>query len=287
MRTLQRLVEQRRTLVADKVRLTNRLTDALKQYFPQVLEWFKDKDTVVFCDFLTRWPTLKQAQQARKARLTPSSLSTTCAIRHIVEERLQAILQATPLTSDAGVIGPNRLLVEASSSSDGSCSRPSSRFDLEIAPLAPTLPDYALFRTLPGAGAVYAPRLLAAFGEPRERYQSAAEVQRYAGLAPVTERSGNQVLGALASPLPQVPAPDVRGVGRPVHPALLLGQGILRAAAREGLLTPGRSARVGLQVDSNRVPLLARPYPVRRSHLPHRPKAPRLTPPPMHATRLK
>jgi hypothetical protein len=30
MRTLQRLVEQRRTLVADKVRLTNRLTDALK-----------------------------------------------------------------------------------------------------------------------------------------------------------------------------------------------------------------------------------------------------------------
>jgi Transposase len=35
-RTLQRLVEQRRTLVADKVRLTNRLTDALKQYFPQV-----------------------------------------------------------------------------------------------------------------------------------------------------------------------------------------------------------------------------------------------------------
>ena len=30
MRALQRLVEQRRTLVADKVRLTNRLTDALK-----------------------------------------------------------------------------------------------------------------------------------------------------------------------------------------------------------------------------------------------------------------
>jgi hypothetical protein len=31
---------------------------------------------------------------------------------HLIEERLQAILQATPLTADAGVIAPNRLLVE-------------------------------------------------------------------------------------------------------------------------------------------------------------------------------
>ena len=40
------------------------MTAALKEYFPQVLEWFKDKDTFVFCDFVTRWPTLKQAQRA-------------------------------------------------------------------------------------------------------------------------------------------------------------------------------------------------------------------------------
>ena len=50
-------------------RITNRLTDALKQYFPQVLDWFEDKDTLAFCDFLSRWPTLKQLQRARKATL--------------------------------------------------------------------------------------------------------------------------------------------------------------------------------------------------------------------------
>ena len=69
MRLLQELVEQRRTLVDDVRRLTNRITNALKQYFPQALDWFQDKDTLVFCDFLTRWPTLKHAQRARKARL--------------------------------------------------------------------------------------------------------------------------------------------------------------------------------------------------------------------------
>src|SRR5207344_2883507 len=66
------------------------------------------------------------------------------------------------------------------------------RFDHEIAQLVATLLDYALFSPLPGAGATYAARLLAAFGGQRERYQSASEVQAYVGIAPVTERSGNK-----------------------------------------------------------------------------------------------
>jgi transposase len=52
MRALAQLVEHRRRLVGDKVRLTNRLTSALKNYFPHVLRWFQDKDTAIFCDFL-------------------------------------------------------------------------------------------------------------------------------------------------------------------------------------------------------------------------------------------
>jgi transposase len=54
------------------------------------------------------------------------------------------------------------------------------------------LPDYELFAALPGAGPVFAPRLLAAFGEQRERFDSADQVQSYVGIAPVTERSGNK-----------------------------------------------------------------------------------------------
>ena len=51
-------------------------------------------------------------------------------------------------------------------------------------------PDYALFEALPGAGPAFAPRLLVAFGEQRERYGAAEEIQQYAGIAPVLERSG-------------------------------------------------------------------------------------------------
>jgi transposase len=44
MRALLSFVERRRELIGDKTRFTNRLTNTLKQYYPQVLEWFDHHD---------------------------------------------------------------------------------------------------------------------------------------------------------------------------------------------------------------------------------------------------
>jgi transposase len=65
-------------------------------------------------------------------------------------------------------------------------------YDSEIAAVSSKLDDLKIFRSFPSAAAVYAPRLLVAFGEDRERFKTAADVQRYGGVAPVTERSGKQ-----------------------------------------------------------------------------------------------
>lgn len=192
MRTLQYLVEQRRGLVNDRVRLTNQLTYALKQYFPQVLEWFKDKDTLVFCDFLSRWSTLKQAQQARKTTLEAFFHAHHVRYPKVIEARVSAIKAAMPLTHDVSVILPHQLLVQALAQQLRVLLASIEHFDKKIAAIFQALPDYPLFQALPGAGPIYAPRLLAAFGEQRARYQSAAELQKYAGIAPVTERSGKK-----------------------------------------------------------------------------------------------
>ena len=53
--------------------------------------------------------------------------------------------------------------------------------------------DSTLFGSFPGAGASLAPRLLAAFGSDRGRFEFAAEMQQLAGIAPVTEKSGNGI----------------------------------------------------------------------------------------------
>ncbi|MBC7676928.1 MAG: IS110 family transposase, partial [Rhodoferax sp.] len=192
MRTLLCLVEQRRRLVGDMVRYTNRLCDALKQYFPQALDWFPKRDSVLFCDFLTRWPALTRVKLARKSTLVEFFNEHNVRGTSRIEGRIAAIKAAVPLTNDAAIIVAYQSLALALVDQLRATIKAIDGFDKQIAAIAPTLPDYSLFSELPGAGAVLAPRLLVAFGEQRERFRSANELQRYAGIAPVTERSGQK-----------------------------------------------------------------------------------------------
>jgi transposase len=110
----------------------------------------------------------------------------------VIAQRIQAIKSATPLTTDEGVIVPNALLVQTLVAQLRVTLHAIADFDTAIAQCAQHHPDFFLFQALPGAGPVFASRLLVAFGEQRERYASAAELQKYAGIAPVTERSGKK-----------------------------------------------------------------------------------------------
>jgi transposase len=110
----------------------------------------------------------------------------------VITQRVKAIKSAQSLTTDDAVITPFRLQCLALADQLALTLQSLRMYDEEIAALAPQHPDYELFRALPGAGPHLAPRLLVAFGEQRERFASAAEVQQYAGIAPVTERSGQK-----------------------------------------------------------------------------------------------
>jgi transposase len=191
MRALEQLVEMRRRLVDDQTRITNRLTSALKNYFPQVLHWFDDKSSLLFCDFLQRWPTLKSAQQARRATLERFFHEHNVRQSKLIERRVQSIKSAIALTDDQAVVQPSALLVKALVEQLRATIQAIRSFDCEIAARAPAHPDFHIFESLPAAGPVFAPRLLTAFGEQRERYPNADDLQRYAGVAPVTQRSGN------------------------------------------------------------------------------------------------
>jgi transposase len=192
MRALEQLVAHRRRVVGAKVRITNRLISTLRNSFPQVLQWLEDKDTHLVCDFLRRWPTRKAAQLARRTPLEPFCRDHHVRSEHVIAQRRHAIKTATPLTTDAGVIAPNALLVQALVAQLRVTWQAIANCDTAIAQRAQSHPDFPLFQALPGAGPVFAPRLLVAFGEQRARYASAAELPKYAGIAPVTERSGKK-----------------------------------------------------------------------------------------------
>ena len=192
-RTLQALCEQRRKLVNQRVALTNRLTSLLKQYFPQAIDWVGDLASVQACDFLTQWPTLAAVQRARPTTLRQFYRAHNCRKVDVIEARLAAIAGARPLTTDAAVVEPLSLAVQTYATQLRALIAAIQRFDDRIAEVFAAHADHDVFTSFPGAGDVCAPRLAAAFGTDRSRWESAAELQAHSGIAPVTERSGKTV----------------------------------------------------------------------------------------------
>ena len=189
-RTLRYLVEHRRRLVSDRTRLSNRLTSLLKCYFPQVREWFPDIRTILVSDFLWRWPSLNSLCRVRRETLSKFFHAHNSVRKETVKQRVELIKEAVPLVTDRAVIASSVLMTRALVSQMKTTLAAIKEFDTQIAALCAVNEEFALFKSLPGAGQNYAARLTVALGTDRERWQSADELARLSGVAPVIERSG-------------------------------------------------------------------------------------------------
>src|SRR6516162_6054401 len=192
-RSIQLLTEDRRRVVDERTALTNQLTATLKTYFPQALNWFGDLHTPRACAFLHRWPTLQQLKQA-----TPSSIRKFYRAQgYRGDDNLQQLLanikKAQPLTQDSAVLLSCSMKVDILVKQIPLLTDAIESYDRKIAALFDQHDDSTLFGSFPGAGPALAPRLLAAFGANRDRFQFASEMQELSGIAPVTEKSGDGI----------------------------------------------------------------------------------------------
>jgi transposase len=192
-RTLQLLTEGRRKLVEDMTARTNQLTSVLKTYYPQALEWAGDLGSEQSCAFFEKWPTLAELQKSRPFRIREFYDKYGRPSRQVLNERVAQIQKAQPLTLDGAVVTAAAMMVQALVAQIRPLRGAIEKYDHEIESLFRQHPDRVVFESFPGAGKVLAPRLLAAFGADRDRFQTALEVQELSGIAPVTERSGKMI----------------------------------------------------------------------------------------------
>lgn len=188
---LDRLNVARRDLVDERTAVVNRLQATLKLYFPQAIELLsEDLWRPMDAHFLLRWPSLQELQKARTSTLRSFWQKHGSRSEKLIAARLDQIAQALPLTSDPHLIDPLALEIGVIARQLLLLDESIKLFEARLGEVAQSLADYPFFRALPGAGPVFAARLLAAFGDDRSLWQSADDLLRLSGVAPVTQQSG-------------------------------------------------------------------------------------------------
>jgi transposase len=189
-RTLGFLCRDEMALIAQQTAFVNQLQACLKEYYPLAISWFGDWTTLTAWDFVATFPRPEDLRTATRRKLVGflkrHRLGLTPQWLHRIDrERKDAAWPSDPALSDARA-DYALALVKMLHTLRGQLKAYRKRIETLFA----QHPDAALFRSLPGAGAKLAPRLLAAFGSDRERYESAHALQQLGGCVPVTRQSG-------------------------------------------------------------------------------------------------
>jgi hypothetical protein len=158
----------------------------------QMLQWFARLNSKLVCEFLERWPSLEELKKVPPAELRKFFGLHQGRHHEFTEDRIQGIIQAMPAIQDRAVIEAERAVVQVIAQLMRSLLEGTANLDRKIAEAAGAHPDFFIFQSLPAAGAALAPRLLAALGSQRDRYDRADEVQKQSGIAQVTEASGKK-----------------------------------------------------------------------------------------------
>ena len=169
-------------------RQTNQLREALVRTYPAALDTFKDLNAQIALHFLAAYPTAPEA-----AELSGEQFAAFCRehgyYRKDVTLRYAQLHKTVP-TARPAVVQAQRNQVRVLAQVLLGEVRYRLEALTELRSLFAQHPDAPIFDSLPGAGDLLAPALLAKFGDDRTRFLVAADVQALAGTCPVTARSG-------------------------------------------------------------------------------------------------
>jgi transposase len=195
-RILRLLTEDRRRWVDERTALGNQLRQRLKEYFPLALQLAGSDIYAAW--FLHLLKKFSSHQELRRA--SPKTLTRLLPKLHrapddeVQDPRITTIRSALPLVTDPGIVLGHQMAVQQLVKMISQLNESIAQYDVEIAKQMATHPETALFKSFPAAGEALAPRLVAAFGTDRDRYDSADDLQQFTGIAPVTIRSGKSCI---------------------------------------------------------------------------------------------
>ena len=190
---VQILARAHQQLIWDRVRLTNRLRSALKEYFPAALKAFP---SLAHGDAVSVLATAPGPREA--ARLSLPQLRATLrrgGRQRNIERRATEIreaVRADQLEAPAAVSSAFGVTTRAVVAQVAEVNRQIAELEAALEASFEQHPDAAIYRSMPGLGVVLGARVLGEFGDDPDRYESAKSRRNYAGTSPLTVASGRK-----------------------------------------------------------------------------------------------
>lgn len=184
---LGQLLQAYEQLQRQQLRNANQLRQILKQYYPTMLRLFSDVKTKIALAFLQAYPTPQAAQDLSRSEL--ETFLRTQGYNRMA--RLDKIYQTIHKPQPNAIVweGMSRH-VQALVPVLQCLNQQLSKIKRSIGVTFNTHPEASWWQSLPGAGELTAPRLLAHIGDNRAAFPSAEVLQARAGTVPVTRQSG-------------------------------------------------------------------------------------------------
>jgi transposase len=187
---LRILCQDRLRLVEERCAKVNELGAILKCYYPAFVGLFGGLDSGVALDFLRQYPMQKQMQKLSERRLrnwlTRHHYPSAGRIDGMVGLLNQPALSVAEHMQQA-----KKTLICYLARSIKMLNAELVERDKQINDHLDGLEESDWVRSLPGAGKVLAPALLACLGRDPQRFSSVGEARALMGTAPVTKASGN------------------------------------------------------------------------------------------------
>jgi transposase len=187
---LKVLTRDQDSLIRSQTRLVNQLTACLKAYYPVALTLLSKLQQPSTLAFLAAFPTLSAARAASVEQIATVLKAAGHATARAKAQAIQDQVQRPQLEADPVLTRAKARLMQSLVAQLQVLLPQIAAYDEEITRLFLSHADSAAFASLPRAGTRLAPRLLAEWGDDRERYADAASVQALAGTAPVVVASG-------------------------------------------------------------------------------------------------
>jgi len=174
-------------------RQTMQLESVLLRAYPTAVDLFGKLNSPISLRFISAYPTAQAAQALSRQVFDEFCRAEGYNRTDKLAERYARLVEPAPAANPATVqayqshvqVLAELLLPQV---------RQREQLITQLNRLFAQHPDAFIFDSLPGAGKLLAPALLAKFGDDRARFPAPGDVQALAGTCPVTERSGKRTV---------------------------------------------------------------------------------------------